>query len=637
MNPVPMIVRVIATASLALLPGGLVLAVAASIPRLRRRAVTRRLRTALLLWGGFVALLLLELPFGHHVIPWSALGQALVGLVAMVLVWVRKREFFAAAVVVLAVLLTAECAQLWVSSASLRPNIADAVRLHGLRLSGPVDAIEGHGATESAFLVFHRPPHSAGRAVLRFDARALDGPYGWDMLRSDAIESLHPDASGTTVTVTAKRNGDPYVLRRYPLTKAATHLVGVVSLRGVAPAGTASCGVVYLGEAGGANGAQRRVCVDGTWRTVSLAWRPPSSPAPVAAVFVVSGFRGATYELKGMRVRRQRAAADGAPAQIAGFPAGPWLRVTAAGGTSQLSAPFSATPTWTHHTLQLDLPATAPSVRVGLYLDTRRSMLVRGVTIVDGQGHPWRAERSTRSSLWYGTPNIPGHAGAVLAIAGAVTAATPAAGLAVVALGIAVVLLTGSRAALAVLLAALGFLIWRWAPGRGGRRRTYRVAATVLLAVVVAAGAYVIVAQSTARMETGTDVPRTSVWRSAVQAVGAYPGSGLRGNTANFQHWYAAHHPRSRAPVDHAHDFWLTLGSEWGIPGVLAGVWLAVGLGILARRRRSAGLMLLVAVVLALNLVDTTLFTLGVFFPMVAALNAGARRENADGDDACAP
>lgn len=618
-----MIVRVVATASLALLPGGLVLALAVSTPHLGLRVVLRRLRSALILWGGFAGLVLLEVPFGHHVVPWSTLGQALVGLIAMVLVYVRKRDLFAATVVALGVLLSAECAQLWITSGNLRPNIAGATRLHSLRLSGPVDAVEGHGATESAFVTFRRPSHSTGRVVLQFYSRALDGPYGWDMLRSNAIESVRPGPLGATVRVAAKRTGDPYVLRRYPLTRPATRLVGVVELRRVAPADSAPCGVVYLGETGGASGAQRHVCIDSRWRTISLTWQPPSSPPADTAAFVISGFRGTEYELRGMRVQRQGATEGRGTTELTGFPGGPWLRVSAStGNATQSSTPFSVTQKWVRHTLKLDLPGTAQSLRAGIYLDAGRSILIRAVSLADHQGHRWRAERSGRTSLWYGTPNIAGHAGAVLAVAGAGTAVTPAAGLAVLALGVGVVLLTGSRAALAVLVVALAILLWRWSPARDWKRRVHGLGAAILVAAVIAGGAYVILAQSTARRAAGTDVPRTSVWRSALLAIEAHPLAGLKGNAIAFSQWFATHNPRSRAPVEHAHDFWLAMGSEWGIPGALAGVWLAVGLVRIARSRRDPLLMLLVAVVLALNLVDTTLFTLGVFFPMLVALSA---------------
>jgi O-antigen ligase len=121
-------------------------------------------------------------------------------------------------------------------------------------------------------------------------------------------------------------------------------------------------------------------------------------------------------------------------------------------------------------------------------------------------------------------------------------------------------------------------------------------------------------------------ISRWDIWQVALQALLAYPLTGL--GTQPFISFMAGLDFPRHLIATHAHNLWLQFGAAYGIPGLLAALWLTGGLlGLAWRWGRWRGLGLVVPVMI-MQLFDYTLFYAGVLFPLILGLNA--LRDNAD-------
>ena len=244
---------------------------------------------------------------------------------------------------------------------------------------------------------------------------------------------------------------------------------------------------------------------------------------------------------------------------------------------------------------------------------------VRGVDVVGAAGP---RPRPARTQAWFGHPNVAGHT--LVAIAVMVTAGTAMGPWSIPVMTLAVLgtALTGSRSAFAVLV-VVGFA--SLAMTLLTRRRSAAAVRVGLVgvAVVVALGVIVALAVELRSVDAGADadaVSRVAIWRAGVAAIGERPwrGWGSEGAPGALSEALAQVEAGVRR-VDHAHNLWLELGLRFGLPGILAAIWWSAALVRLAVR---VGPMasLAVVLVLALNLIDVTLWVTYVWLPVVALL-----------------
>lgn len=74
--------------------------------------------------------------------------------------------------------------------------------------------------------------------------------------------------------------------------------------------------------------------------------------------------------------------------------------------------------------------------------------------------------------------------------------------------------------------------------------------------------------------------------------------------------------------IQHAHNFWLELAARYGFLGLIAAVWISLGLLFVAWRRACWRGLTLVMLLLLLNITDNTMLYQGVFCPLILTLNA---------------
>ena len=229
---------------------------------------------------------------------------------------------------------------------------------------------------------------------------------------------------------------------------------------------------------------------------------------------------------------------------------------------------------------------------------------VRAFSAVDAAGVTLPpSPMPTRASIWFSNPNSLGHA---LAAFGALAMALSGRFLPALlwgALGFVAIGLTGSRTAALALVVGGSWLLASHVP----RRWRLPLAALVVLVAVAAVGLQ------------GDALGRLGAWSWQEENV----QTRLAQMSVAWEAMLA--HPLSGSVLPSgAHNFWLDYAGMLGVPGLLAALWLTLGILYLAWRVRSARAFGVVITVLVLQLTDNSLVHFGVLMPAMLALQTFA-------------
>lgn len=74
--------------------------------------------------------------------------------------------------------------------------------------------------------------------------------------------------------------------------------------------------------------------------------------------------------------------------------------------------------------------------------------------------------------------------------------------------------------------------------------------------------------------------------------------------------------------ISHAHNFFLDQAVRFGVAGLVSSLWLCSGLLYLAAKRSGTIGLLAVGLVVFMNFIDTSLFYVGVFLPVILTLRS---------------
>lgn len=282
---------------------------------------------------------------------------------------------------------------------------------------------------------------------------------------------------------------------------------------------------------------------------------------------------------------------------------------------------FVVTETWEEYAFLFSDKAlsTLSDLRTTLHLQAGTSLEMRNLRLKDVAS----GERIVpvnpfpRQQLWYGHPNLLAHA---VAVGGMALAVLPGA-LLVSGLGLAfafvVVLLAGSRSGLAALAVAAAALVAFRARELNSRLLRAAAIAVALGASLVIAYAFI---EGESRVAQG-QTPRALIAATAMDAVLAAPWLGLGSEHLAFTDYWVARNGAEVQPVHHAHNWWLQNGVTHGFPGLLAGLWFTAWLTAIAWRSGRWRGLVLIACLGALQIVDSTLLSLGVIVPATFILN----------------
>ncbi|HZJ09167.1 MAG TPA: O-antigen ligase family protein, partial [Trueperaceae bacterium] len=197
---------------------------------------------------------------------------------------------------------------------------------------------------------------------------------------------------------------------------------------------------------------------------------------------------------------------------------------------------------------------------------------------------------------------------------------------------LAAVTITGSRTAF--FGGALGLLALSGLAARASFMRARRWLLPVLGIVALALAAVLAVQPAgdllgrlafwTAGPGDANQVSRVEIWKVALAGIREAPMTGW--GAEGFPDLWREHFPADgRAVPQHAHDFWLQLGVAYGLPGILAALWLTGALLVRAVRAGGGAPLLVVVALLAMQLFDHTLTFVGLLLPLTAVLNGSSR------------
>jgi hypothetical protein len=458
---------------------------------------------------------------------------------------------------------------------------------------------------------------------LTLEARRVDGASGWQWYSNHpATRQERRVDDGETFTRIERPAG--YLVQRVRMPEAVAGLEASVSLwaRGSAAASSDGCGLELRTFE-----PAFRVCSDieitPDWTIYELDGRFPSSAVLPAFEVRIDALDLEYLDIRDVDVFVRR---SGTWEQIAApEPAGVTVRVPIPGWHVFRQPTLQLTPDdeWRSHTLDitgadiagLDELSVILQVEAGLAVEIRS---VRLETVTQDRRQPV-ARPGARSDLWFEQANLAGHTFATAGLLAVLLAPTVGTGVVVWVSAVATVFLTGSRAAwLAILMGGM-WLMWL----RGRRRHRLALAAAVatlgLVLVSTGVGDRVLGRLLPSANEVGNSVSRTEIWEVAVDMFAANPATGTAGL---FSSWWRDVRPDDPRPVPtHAHSLSLQYAAAYGVPGLVAAMWLQGALVLLAwRRRRWQGVAFIVPILL-LSVVDYTLFYVGVLTPMILGLN----------------
>jgi O-Antigen ligase len=433
---------------------------------------------------------------------------------------------------------------------------------------------------------------------------ASDGNY--------RLETLQELGESFTRVVTPL-GADPFLFWSFDTGGAVSGRSFRVSLemRSVKPIPALGCRGVWLQEDGGGYSAKcQAVSLDSSWKRVHLNWSvPQSSQSPNRIRVVLNDFDGLGYDVRRVRLE-QRVGANWTPLSSL------WLNIAALGKGSRLW--LNPTGLWQPLKLGLKVRSSDSEAMLnGVLWVGSAELEVRRVRAL-GSGVLLEPVPSVgRVALWFAQPNLLGHSVAALLLCGLAISRRGWLSLLLAMTGLGLIALTGSRTALLVVVVGIPLLAVQNLSLRARPIVLSVVVAVAVLALVFTPG---IRRDGLSILNDGNATPRTRIMQIAWQAVLEHP-FGL--GQGQFPKYFELHvGPAPHDAIQHAHNFWLELATRYGFPGLVAAVWISLGLLFVAWKRARWRGLTLVTLLLALNITDNTLLYQGVFCPLILTLNA---------------
>src|SRR5690625_178677 len=441
------------------------------------------------------------------------------------------------------------------------------------------------------------------------------------------------------VRVTFPLDGNPYIMRTYDFGEAlgGNTFRASVELRSDSNVPVQTCRGLWLQvwEDGGG-----RVCgaavVGPRWEPHSIEWSVPDRVSTSWLRIVLNGFDGYTIDVRNVELSQL---VDGSWQEVNSHlaPAAPYLQVVWNGepSDSTMGIAIPAEKDWVHSNVTLSVPNSTEANELSLRLrvgtgqeSVDLAASPPSVTTVDSPLSAIRLDGSIfgkRNAYIFGHPNFAAHTITMLGLISIGTAISTQRGklLVILLLAITGVLLTGSRAGMLVVIAFIPTVIALRT--RGLPRAKWAIVFLIALIVIVLFSVDSRGTRPTPSTEMQTS--RGEIWKTATNAISMYPSS-PRDAIATFLTAFEA----GERPT-HAHNFWLEMGLQYGITGLMGSVVLSgVLLYVAAIGHGTVGLVFMLAV-FCFQVFDYSLPFYGVFYAMLMYLlsrppqSDGARRQ----------
>jgi hypothetical protein len=471
--------------------------------------------------------------------------------------------------------------------------------------------------------------------LLRFEARLRSGQTGWDWYRYAPGFRLEPytDEAGQLVTKVFppdETETGNYITREVhtgrPIAGRTFRARVTLKIDVPVPTSKQECRgtVLILQENGGKyRGECQSIALTKDWQEFELLWEVPLNVTTSGIRLVIKDVPG-DYQLTGGTLEEL---IQGRWTALNVEPVGLTLRLFVPEVRRQELASFAFLPSskWQayNYTFSDDRLRLQQTLTLLTQIEGGTNIEMRNIRLSLPDGSEVPALPNTRTSLWFPQANLAGHS---IATAGLILVSLlPSLWLRFAAslLTLFTVYLTGSRAAWLAALLGLSWLLWLKARTR---ERVILVIFILLAGVgfVVTRDAFTVTGLARVfDMDDANTVTRTEIWQTAWQAFLSHPWRGIGGQPTSFADYWQVTHPETREVIYHAHNLYLQFAASYGLPGLLAILWITLGLLWLAwQRLRWQGLALMVGV-LFMNMFDYTLFYSSLFYPLILVLNGG--------------
>jgi O-Antigen ligase len=433
---------------------------------------------------------------------------------------------------------------------------------------------------------------------------ASDGNY--------RLETLQELGESFTRVVTPL-GADPFLAWSFDTGMALSGRLFRVSLemRSVKPIPALGCRGVWLQEDGGGYAAKcQPVSLDSSWKSIHVDWSVPYNPqSPNRIRIVLNDFDGLSYDVRRVRLEEQ-IGENWLPLSSL------WLSIGVAGQSSRLW--LNPTEIWQPLKLKLKVtPSESEATLDGVLWVGSAELEVRRVQVVGSGVLLESVPFVGRVALWFAQPNLLGHSLAALLLCGLSISRRGWLSLLLAMTGLGLIALTGSRTALLVVVVGIPLLAVQNLSLRARPIVLSVVVAVAVLALVFTPG---IRRDGLSILNDGNATPRTRIMQIAWQAVLEHPFGLGQGQFSKYFEQHVGTVPHDA--IQHAHNFWLELATRYGFPGLIAAVWISLGLLFVAWKRARWRGLTLVTLLLALNITDNTLLYQGVFCPLILTLNA---------------
>ena len=472
-----------------------------------------------------------------------------------------------------------------------------------------------------------RFPEGVEGLELSFEARLVKGKLGWDWFRSaPGFELTSLEENGTAFThVVTPQGGDPYLMRTFDLaTPAGGRTFKVqLELRSATPIPAEGCRGVWLQTWGtGGDYACAAVALGPEWRPVELAWTAPATSEASVVRVILNDFNGLSYDVRNVELYELTTGQAQRLEPLLQEAVGVDFVWDGVSREPLAGRGFVPPETWQTFTFTLEPPTGASSLRALLYVGSTQSRDVqvelRHTRLENLAGkRPVPVSTFPRAQLWFSHPNLAAHTLLALTLAALTTTSSFSLTLVVSGLAAVSVFLIRSRAAGLALVLGAGWFSLLTYPFKPSRRFIIFLTAAILL---VSALTFTSSSLRSQVFFERTGTSRPDIWRVAWHAFLEHPWTGVGANFPDY--WQATYRGDSQEIVPHAHNLWLQFAALYGLPGLVAALWLTGGLLYLAWRwGRWRGLALVVPVFM-MNVFDYTFFYSGVLFPLLLGMNA---------------
>ena len=469
------------------------------------------------------------------------------------------------------------------------------------------------------------PPHRQGLRI-DLEARLEVGQPGseWHLFSPEFVLEYHSDEGTPFTRVHTPAGGGSQITRRInteaPI--AGRTFRARLELRAPEALSTTGCQGILLREVrGGYLGECLAVDLTPVWQPFELVWTPPAE-AQSPIIRIELRIPSIWYDVRRVSLE-EYVAGEWLPIEPL-EPTGVWFSLALPGVERAFWPSRGFIPTDTWQTYSLDFSTARLEglghLRTEVRVEDGLSVAVRNVRVATLSGEATTPLPSPpRQQLWYGDQNLAGHSMAVAGLVLVSAAQSGGLGLVGALVSLTAVFFTASRAAWLALLVGLPWLLW-WACRPAQRGWVFGALIVMIGAVLAAFGTDALGRLQVWQLAEGNTVPRTEIWGFAWDTLTAQPFAGV-GEQGFVSAWQAQHPDDRREVPTHAHNLWLQFGAAYGVPGLLAALWLSAGLLVIAWRwGRWRGLGLVVPV-LMMQVFDYTLFYAGVLFPLILGLN----------------